>query len=211
MVASGGAVALPRRRWADAPIGSSSLFGVLTLVASVYVLSVVPEFLVRFCLWLLTHTIYRIRIDGPGARAVARTRAARLQSPVARRRRAGRRVHPAVRPVPRLQARTTSTGRVNPLLRMMHAIPVARRRARRSRRSTPRAASCRTATSSASSPRARSAAPATCCRSSAGSSGSSTASTCRSCRSISIASGAASSASRADASSGSGRRAFPIR
>jgi acyl-[acyl-carrier-protein]-phospholipid O-acyltransferase / long-chain-fatty-acid--[acyl-carrier-protein] ligase len=40
------------------------LFGVLTLVASIYVLSVVPEFLVRFCLWLLTHTIYRIRIDG---------------------------------------------------------------------------------------------------------------------------------------------------
>jgi acyl-[acyl-carrier-protein]-phospholipid O-acyltransferase/long-chain-fatty-acid--[acyl-carrier-protein] ligase len=40
------------------------VFGVLTLVASVYVLSVVPEFLVRFCLWLLTHTIYRIRIEG---------------------------------------------------------------------------------------------------------------------------------------------------
>ena len=27
-----------------------------------YVLSIVPEFLVRFSLWLLTHTIYRIRI-----------------------------------------------------------------------------------------------------------------------------------------------------
>ena len=40
------------------------LFGVVTLVASLYVLSVVPEFLVRFCLWLLTHTIYRIRIEG---------------------------------------------------------------------------------------------------------------------------------------------------
>jgi acyl-[acyl-carrier-protein]-phospholipid O-acyltransferase / long-chain-fatty-acid--[acyl-carrier-protein] ligase len=40
------------------------VFGVLTLAASVYVLSVVPEFLVRFCLWLLTHTIYRIRIEG---------------------------------------------------------------------------------------------------------------------------------------------------
>jgi len=39
-------------------------FGILTLLASVYVLSVVPEFLVRFLLWLLTHTIYRIRIDG---------------------------------------------------------------------------------------------------------------------------------------------------
>ena len=41
------------------------VFGALTILASVYVLSVVPEFLVRFCLWLLTHTIYRIRIVGP--------------------------------------------------------------------------------------------------------------------------------------------------
>jgi len=40
------------------------VFGLLTLAASVYVLSVVPEFLVRFSLWLLTHTIYRIRILG---------------------------------------------------------------------------------------------------------------------------------------------------
>src|SRR4029077_11034352 len=40
------------------------VFGVLTLAASIYVLSVVPEFLIRFCLWLLTHTIYRIRIGG---------------------------------------------------------------------------------------------------------------------------------------------------
>jgi acyl-[acyl-carrier-protein]-phospholipid O-acyltransferase / long-chain-fatty-acid--[acyl-carrier-protein] ligase len=40
------------------------VFGILTLVASIYVLSVVPEFLVRFVLWLITHTIYRIRIEG---------------------------------------------------------------------------------------------------------------------------------------------------
>src|SRR5206468_1016089 len=40
------------------------LFGVLTLAASVYVLAVVPEFLVRFCLWLITHSLYRIRIVG---------------------------------------------------------------------------------------------------------------------------------------------------
>ena len=36
------------------------IFGVLTLASSIYVLSVVPEFLVRFSLWLLTHTVYRI-------------------------------------------------------------------------------------------------------------------------------------------------------
>ena len=40
------------------------LIGALTLAGSVYVLSVVPEFLIRFSLWMLTHTIYRIRIDG---------------------------------------------------------------------------------------------------------------------------------------------------
>ena len=40
------------------------IFGVLTLVSSLYVLSVVPEFLVRFTLWLFTHTIYRIRLVG---------------------------------------------------------------------------------------------------------------------------------------------------
>jgi len=40
------------------------VFGVLTLVSSVYVLSIVPEFLVRFTLWLFTHTVYRIRIVG---------------------------------------------------------------------------------------------------------------------------------------------------
>ena len=38
--------------------------GVLTVAGSVYVLARVPEFFVRFSLWLLTHTIYRIRIVG---------------------------------------------------------------------------------------------------------------------------------------------------
>jgi acyl-[acyl-carrier-protein]-phospholipid O-acyltransferase / long-chain-fatty-acid--[acyl-carrier-protein] ligase len=40
------------------------VFGITTLIASVYVLSIVPEFMVRFSLWLLTHTLYRIRIVG---------------------------------------------------------------------------------------------------------------------------------------------------
>jgi acyl-[acyl-carrier-protein]-phospholipid O-acyltransferase/long-chain-fatty-acid--[acyl-carrier-protein] ligase len=39
-------------------------FGVLTLLSSLVVLGLVPEFLIRFSLWLLTHTIYRIRIVG---------------------------------------------------------------------------------------------------------------------------------------------------
>jgi len=41
------------------------LFAIVTLLASLYVLSVVPEFLVRFSLWMVAHTIYRIRIEGP--------------------------------------------------------------------------------------------------------------------------------------------------
>jgi acyl-[acyl-carrier-protein]-phospholipid O-acyltransferase/long-chain-fatty-acid--[acyl-carrier-protein] ligase len=36
----------------------------VTIAGSVYVLARVPEFFVRFSLWLLTHTIYRIRIVG---------------------------------------------------------------------------------------------------------------------------------------------------
>src|SRR5947207_7694669 len=40
------------------------VFGIITLVCSVYILTIVPDFLVRFSLWLLTHTVYRIRIEG---------------------------------------------------------------------------------------------------------------------------------------------------
>jgi acyl-[acyl-carrier-protein]-phospholipid O-acyltransferase / long-chain-fatty-acid--[acyl-carrier-protein] ligase len=40
------------------------VFGCVTLLSSIYVLWIVPEFLVRFSLWLLTHTVYRIRIVG---------------------------------------------------------------------------------------------------------------------------------------------------
>jgi acyl-[acyl-carrier-protein]-phospholipid O-acyltransferase/long-chain-fatty-acid--[acyl-carrier-protein] ligase len=38
--------------------------GLLTLVSNVYVLAKVPDFFMRFVLWLLTHTIYRITIVG---------------------------------------------------------------------------------------------------------------------------------------------------
>ncbi|MGA2329972.1 MAG: acyl-[ACP]--phospholipid O-acyltransferase [Bryobacteraceae bacterium] len=40
------------------------VFGLLTLLATGYAVSVVPEFLIRFVLWLLTHSLYRIRIVG---------------------------------------------------------------------------------------------------------------------------------------------------
>lgn len=38
--------------------------GFLTLLATGFALYLLPDFLVRFCLWFLTHTIYRIRIIG---------------------------------------------------------------------------------------------------------------------------------------------------
>jgi acyl-[acyl-carrier-protein]-phospholipid O-acyltransferase/long-chain-fatty-acid--[acyl-carrier-protein] ligase len=40
------------------------VFGLITLAASLYVLSVVPAFLIRFSLWIATHSVYRIRIVG---------------------------------------------------------------------------------------------------------------------------------------------------
>ena len=40
------------------------LAGVATLAVTVYIVSVVPDFLIRFLAWMLTHTFFRIRIVG---------------------------------------------------------------------------------------------------------------------------------------------------
>lgn len=40
------------------------IFGLFTLLATAYILTILPEALIRFILWVLTHTIYRIRIVG---------------------------------------------------------------------------------------------------------------------------------------------------
>jgi acyl-[acyl-carrier-protein]-phospholipid O-acyltransferase/long-chain-fatty-acid--[acyl-carrier-protein] ligase len=39
-------------------------FGVAMLLVTVYITTVVPDYLIRFVLWMLTHTIFRIRIVG---------------------------------------------------------------------------------------------------------------------------------------------------
>jgi acyl-[acyl-carrier-protein]-phospholipid O-acyltransferase / long-chain-fatty-acid--[acyl-carrier-protein] ligase len=39
-------------------------FGVSLLLVTVYIVTVVPDYLVRFVLWLLTHSVFRIRING---------------------------------------------------------------------------------------------------------------------------------------------------
>ncbi len=40
------------------------LFGFITLAVTAYIVTVVDDFLIRFLLWLFTHTIFRIRIVG---------------------------------------------------------------------------------------------------------------------------------------------------
>ena len=40
------------------------VLGLLTLAVTAYVLTLVPEFFVRLVLYLLTHTVFRIRVDG---------------------------------------------------------------------------------------------------------------------------------------------------
>ncbi len=40
------------------------LFGIVTLLGTVYIVTVVPDFLIRFVLWMLTHTFFRVRIVG---------------------------------------------------------------------------------------------------------------------------------------------------
>ena len=40
------------------------ILGLFTLGATVYILSILPDFLIRFSFWMLTHTIYRIKLVG---------------------------------------------------------------------------------------------------------------------------------------------------
>ena len=40
------------------------IFGIVNLAGTVYIVRLVPEYLVRFLLWMLTHSIYKIRILG---------------------------------------------------------------------------------------------------------------------------------------------------
>jgi acyl-[acyl-carrier-protein]-phospholipid O-acyltransferase / long-chain-fatty-acid--[acyl-carrier-protein] ligase len=52
------------RTFAMSPDRVILTFGIVTLLCSAYILTIVPEFLIRFSLWLFTHTVYRIRIEG---------------------------------------------------------------------------------------------------------------------------------------------------
>ncbi len=73
------------------------IVGLFTLAGTVYVVLRVPDFFVRFALWLLTHTLYRITIVGRPEHPAARPGAHRLQPRLDGRRRARRRVRAALR------------------------------------------------------------------------------------------------------------------
>jgi len=51
-----------RLQWSASQI--IGITGVFTLLATIYVLTILPDFFVRFVLWIVTHTIYRITIVG---------------------------------------------------------------------------------------------------------------------------------------------------
>ena len=51
-------------QWHPAARAMLATAGLVTLAGSAYVLGTVPEYFVRFTLWLLTHTIYRITLVG---------------------------------------------------------------------------------------------------------------------------------------------------
>lgn len=40
------------------------VFGIITLVCTVFMMKALPEFLMRFTLWMLTHTLYKIKLVG---------------------------------------------------------------------------------------------------------------------------------------------------
>lgn len=40
------------------------ILGIITFVITVYIIRILPDFLMRFILWLLIHTVYRIRVHG---------------------------------------------------------------------------------------------------------------------------------------------------
>jgi acyl-[acyl-carrier-protein]-phospholipid O-acyltransferase / long-chain-fatty-acid--[acyl-carrier-protein] ligase len=64
VVLSTGLFWLCHDRWGIRPDRITFALGVLTLAVTVYVLRLVPEFFVRLVLYLLTHSVFRIRVEG---------------------------------------------------------------------------------------------------------------------------------------------------
>ena len=54
---------------------------IMNAVVTFYIFNLVPEFLMRFFVWALVHSIYRLRIDGIEMHSTNRPVFARLQPP----------------------------------------------------------------------------------------------------------------------------------
>jgi acyl-[acyl-carrier-protein]-phospholipid O-acyltransferase/long-chain-fatty-acid--[acyl-carrier-protein] ligase len=59
-----GVLSLLGDRWHFTMPQILAIAGAFTLISNLYVLALVPDFFVRFVLWCLTHTVYRIKIVG---------------------------------------------------------------------------------------------------------------------------------------------------
>ena len=137
------------------------LIGLLTLVATGIILYLLPDYFVRFVLWLVTHTVYRIRIVGEqniplqGPALLVSNHVSFVDALLI-----GASLPRFVRFM--LHREYYDLKSLNWFFRLMHSIPVSatNRRRRSSSRSSMRATNSTKAIWFVSSPRARSAAPA---------------------------------------------------
>jgi hypothetical protein len=72
---------------------------VFNAVVALYIYTLVPEFLMRFIVWMLIHTVYRLQTKGPGAHTGRRTCRHRVQPRQLRRRAGHHRRLPAADPL----------------------------------------------------------------------------------------------------------------
>ncbi len=59
-----GVYVLMRRYWPQSPSAIFLVCGLMTLASTVYVVTLVPDSLLRLFVWIFTHTIYRLRVEG---------------------------------------------------------------------------------------------------------------------------------------------------
>jgi acyl-[acyl-carrier-protein]-phospholipid O-acyltransferase/long-chain-fatty-acid--[acyl-carrier-protein] ligase len=142
------------------------IFGFVSLAITVYIVTVVDDFLIRFVLWMVTHTIFRIRIVGQENVPFRGPGAAGVESHVARGRLSGGRLRAALHPLHGVEALLRVEG-AELVLPQDQGDSGGRRARCGASDSAPRARNWPPGTWCASSRRAPSAAPGTSCRSSA--------------------------------------------
>ena len=86
------------------PQGIILTFGLVTFLVTIYIVTVVDEYLIRFLLWMLTHTHLPHSHRGAGERALPRPRPAGLEPHVPRGRLPGGRLRAALHPLHGVEA-----------------------------------------------------------------------------------------------------------